>query len=84
MRRDRVRRPAAYLDAGWMLRAGASRRVERPDTQRKRSWQAGVRCRPSQESPYYVGQPIPQPNSSSADPMGFTSRAGRSRDRGRG
>jgi hypothetical protein len=32
MRWDGVRHPAAYPEAWWMLRAGARRRIERPDT----------------------------------------------------
>jgi hypothetical protein len=64
MRQDRRQNGAAYLEVGWMLRAGVSRRIDEPEARGKRTCQTGICCRSSQGLRYYADQPIPRPNSS--------------------
>ena len=65
MCRDRRQDGAAYPDTGRMLRAGASRRIEAPETREQACLANRIRRRPSQGLRYYADQPIPRPNSSS-------------------
>jgi putative ABC transport system substrate-binding protein len=64
MRRDRRQDAAAYPGVGWMLRAGASRRIEEPETRREAHLADRYMLQVLAGLRYYADQPIPRANSS--------------------